>query len=135
MCPYIGPAADKKTRITKVIINHTGTVISLEQPISCRDGYCLYILSCKKTGCLKQYGGLSYPPLYQRFARRLWSIRDPFSECTVAKHWREPGHTLEHLEFLPVEKLGTRCRVTLRQRERAMIARLGLQSAGLNINS
>ena len=87
------------------------------------------------TGCLKQYGGLSYPPIYQRFARHLGTIRDPNSDCTVARHWREPGHTLEHLEFLPVERLGTRCRTTLRQREKDMIARLGLQSAGLNINS
>ena len=50
-------------------------------------------------------------------------------------HWREPGHTLDHLEFLPVEKLGTRCRITLRQREREMIARLGLLAAGMNIYS
>ena len=135
MCPFTGLAADKKSRVTQVTIQHTGKVLNLQQPITCRDGYCLYILSCTKPGCLKQYGGLSYPPIYQRFARHLGTIRDPNSDCTVARHWREPGHTLEHLEFLSVERLGTRCRTTLRQREKDMIARLGLQSAGLNINS
>ena len=135
MCPYTGKAADRKSVVGEVTINHSGTVLKLQQPITCRDACCLYILSCTKPGCGKQYGGLTFRPLYIRFARHLYNIKDAFSDCTVAKHWREPGHTLDHLEFLPVEKLGTRCRITLRQREREMIARLGLQAAGMNIYS
>ena len=135
MCPFTGPAADKKTVVKQVTIKHSGVVLVLKQPMTCRDACCLYILSCKKPGCDKQYGGLTFKPLCQRFAKHLFSIRDPLSDCTIGRHWREPGHTIEHVEFLPVEKLGTRCRVTLRQREREMIARLGLQSSGLNIYS
>ena len=90
MCPFSGPAADKKTRVTQVVIQHSGEVLNLQQPITCRDGYCLYILSCKKPGCSKQYGGMSYPPIYQRFARHLAIIRDPLSDCTVARHWSTP---------------------------------------------
>ena len=135
MCPYTGRAADRKSVVREVKINHSGIVLSLQQPITCRDAYCLYILSCTKLGCGRQYGGLSYRPLYQRFAEHLYNVKDAFSTCSIAKHWRQPGHSLEHMEFLPVEKLGTRCRVTLRQRERDMIARLGLLSAGLNIYS
>ena len=44
-----------------------------------------------------------------------------------------PGHTLAHLTFLPVEKVGDRCPVTLRQREKDLINRTGVLAAGLNI--
>ena len=66
-------------------IHHTGKVLKLEQPITCKDAYCLYILSCKKPGCMKQYGGLSYPPLYHRFARHLGTIRQTETPTVTAQ--------------------------------------------------
>ena len=84
---------------------------------------------------MKQYIGMSYRALYLRFAEHLHSVRDPNTQCTVGRHWQQPGHNLEHLEFQAVEKLGTRCRVTLREREKALIARTGVIGQGLNIHS
>ena len=54
------------------------------------------------------------------------------SDCTVGRYWQEPGHTVDHLVFLPVEKLGTRNRATLRQREIDLINNTGVLSTGLN---
>ena len=48
------------------------------------------------------------------------------------RHWQEPAHTVDHLVFLPVEKLGTRNRATLRQREMDLINSTGVLSTGLN---
>ena len=135
LCPFTGAAADKKTVVTQVVIHHSGQIIQILQPISCRDEYCLYVLSCTKPGCMKQYVGMSYRAPYLRFAEHLQAIRDPKTMCTVGLHWQQPGHNLEHLEFQAVEKLGTRCIVTLRERERALIARTGVICLGLNINS
>ena len=134
LCPFTGPAADRKSRVSKVTIGHSGLVLEIKQPITCRDRYCLYILTCTKPGCGQQYCGMSYRPLFLRFAEHLADTQDPSSTSAVAKHWQEPGHTLQHLQFLPVEKLGTRDRVTLRQREKDHINRTGLIWAGLNVN-
>ena len=50
----------------------------------------------------------------------------------MGRHWQEPEHTADHLVFLPVEKLGTRNRATLRQREMDLINTTGVLSTGLN---
>ena len=70
----------------------------------CHDSYYLYVLSCKKPGCMKQYRGLTSRPTYIRYG----IVTSP-----VGLHRREPGNTVEHVEFIPVEKLqinGTTCR-------------------------
>ena len=133
LCPFTGPAADKKGVVTQVKIEHSGKMIQVNQRITCRDSYCLYILSCTKPGCLRQYAGQSSRPLYIRFAEHLVSIRDVNTTCPVGVHWQEPGHNQEHLVFLPVEKMRNRCRVALRQREKQLINSTGLIAAGLNI--
>ena len=47
--------------------------------------------------------------------------------------WSYTVRNLAHLAFLPVEKVGKRCPVTLRQREKDLNYRTGLLAAGLNI--
>ena len=134
LCPFTGPAADKRAVVDQVIIHHSGMVIPIKQSITCRDTYCLYILSCKKPGCMQQYGGCTIRPLYKRFAEHLTSIRDPNTTCPVGLRWQRPGHNLGHLEFLGVEKLGNRSWTVLRERERDLINKTGLLSAGINRN-
>ena len=70
-----GAASDKKTVVTSVTIHHTGTVLPIQQNISCRDTHCLYILSCTKTRCMRQYAGLSSLILYIRFAEHLADVQ------------------------------------------------------------
>ena len=95
-----GLASDKKSKVTQVTIYHNGMTINIKQPITCRDSYCLYVLSCKKPGCMKQYGGLTSRPVYIRFAEHLHDIRYGIVTSPVGLHWQEPGHTLDHLEFI-----------------------------------
>ena len=134
LCPFSGPAADKKTTVTQVKIHHSGMILEIKQPITCRDSFVLYILSCRKPGCLQpQYGGLCSRPVYLRVAEHLGDIKSGNIGCPVGKHWQEPGHTLEHLEFIPVEKVGARDRLTLRMREADLINRTGVLLAGLNL--
>ena len=132
MCPFTGLASDKKSKVTQITIYHNGMIINIKQPITCRDSYRLYVLSCKKPGCMKQYGGLTSRPVYIRFAEHLHDIRYGIATSPVGLHWQEAGHTVDHLEFIAVEKLGTRDKVTLRQREIDFINRMGVLEAGLN---
>ena len=83
---------------------------------------------------MQQYWGCTTRPLYKRFAEHLSDIRDPDTTCPVGLHWRKPGHTIGHLEFIGVEKLGTRSWPVLRARERDKINVTGLVTAGINVN-
>ena len=132
LCEFCGTAADRKTVVTEVKINHNGLIIPILQTITCRDTYCQYLLSCKKPGCLKQYWGCTTRPLYKRFSEHLSDTQDPNTNCPVGLHWQLPRHTIGHLEFLGVEKLGTRSWPVLRARERDKINVTGLVSAGIN---
>ena len=132
LCPYTGDAFNNKTVISEIKIYHNNSTVRIGQNITCRDQFCLYILSCNKPGCRKQYVGMTTRQCYIRFSEHLTSIRNPDSTCPVGLHWKEPGHRIEHLTFIPVEKLGNRCRITLRQREKDLINRTGLLEARLN---
>jgi len=66
---------------------------------------------------MQQYGGLCSRPIYLRFAEHLEDIKSGNTSCPIGKHWQLPGHTLEHLELILVEKVGARDRLTLRIRE------------------
>ena len=133
MCPFTGAASDHKTVIAEVKIEHSGQMLKIKEDISCRDTHCLYILSCRKTGCMKQYAGMSTRPLYVRFAEHLSAVQDQYTTTSVGKHWQTGGHNLTHLEMIGVEKLGQRCPITLRQREMALINNTGLLESGLNV--
>ena len=134
LCPFTGLAADKKSVVKQIVIYHSGLTVPIREQINCRDSYYLYILSCNKPGCRKQYAGLTSRPLYKRFADHFYSTRDRHTTTSVGLHWQEPGHGLEHLEFIGVEKLSTRDKVILRETEKDLINRTGLISDGLNIN-
>ena len=132
LCEFTGPAADRKTVVTEVKIEHSGLVIPILQKITCRDTFCQYLLSCRKPGCMKQYWGCTTRPLSKRFSEHLSDTQDPNTTCPVGLHWQLPGHTVGHLQFLGVEKLGTRSWPVLRAREREKINFTGLVSAGIN---
>ena len=82
---------------------------------------------------MQQYGRLCSRLIYLQFAEHLADIKAGNINCPIGKHWQEPGHTLEHLEFTPVEKVGARDKVTLRIREADLINRTGVLLAGLNL--
>jgi hypothetical protein len=133
LCPFSGAASDGKTIIQEVKIHHSGEIIQIKEIITCKDSFCKYILTSTKPGCMKQYGGLFTRQVYERFAEHLASIMDPNTTCPVGLHWQEPGHKVQHLEFIPIEKLGgPRDPAILRQRETDLINRLDLIRKGLN---
>ena len=131
LCPFSGAASDGRTIIQQVKIHHSGEIVSIKETITCKDSFCKYILTCKR--CKKQYAGLTTRQVYLRFDEHLASIMDPNTTCPVGLHWQEPGHRVQDLEFIPIEKLGgSRDPAILRQRESDLINRLDLIRKGLN---
>ena len=43
LCPFTGAAADRRTIVDKVTINHSGLVLQIKETITCKDTFCLYI--------------------------------------------------------------------------------------------
>ena len=136
LCPFSGMAADGKSVVKKVKIHHSGEEVEVKQYITCKDSFCLYILTCTKQGCFKQYAGMTTRPLYQRFAEHRDSTQNQNTSCAVGLHWQqEPGHRLEHMEMVGVEQLrGNRDKVKLRKREMELINEHDLIRKGLNLN-
>ena len=71
LCPFTGGASNSRSIVNQVTIKHTGLVLEIKENITCRDTFCLYILSCTKSGCGKQYAGCTHRPLYLRFSEHL----------------------------------------------------------------
>ena len=68
LCPHLGTAADNpRAVIVQVTIHHSGIVIPITQNIKCTDVGVLYLLSCTKAFCRKQYIGETGRPVYLRF--------------------------------------------------------------------
>ena len=83
---------------------------------------------------MAQYAGQTYRQAYIRFREHLDSIQDSNTTCPVGLHWQLPGHKVEHMEFIPVERVIVKDRVILRQREKDLINSYGFLSAGINRN-
>ena len=133
LCPHLGPAADPRRVVQEVVIHHTGDRIKINQNINCTDEGCVYLLSCTKPSCKKQYIGESGRALYKRFREHRDSAEDPETTCPVGIHFQLPGHSKNNMEMIPLE-IVRGCRATRKQRERNLINRHQMIRFGLNIN-
>ena len=59
LCPHLGAVSSPRGVVQEVQIHHSGEVINITQNITCTDVGCLYLLSCTKQNCRKQYIGES----------------------------------------------------------------------------
>ena len=80
----------------------SGEVINITQNITCMDVGCLYLLSCTKQNCRKQYIGESGRQIYKRFKEHQDSSEDPYTTCPVGLHFQLPGHSKTDIELVPI---------------------------------
>ena len=132
LCPF--STSNGQTVVTEVTIFHSGQIILIRQNITCRDSNVIYILTCLKPECRGiQYLGETGRMAYERFREHLDSAQDPNTTCPVGLHWRLPGHRLEHMQFVPFERL--HCgKAARKQREKNYIDKYDMIRQGLNIN-
>ena len=115
----------------QVTIHHSGIVIPITQNIKCTDVGVLYLLSCTKAFCRKQYIGETGRPVYLWFKDHLDSAEDPLTTTPVGQHFQSPGHTKADMELVPFEKVYGDS-ATRKQRERHFINIYNLITHGLN---
>ena len=105
--PYAPSQGQRKYGERQVTIGQSELVLDISQPITCRHRYCLYILTCTKPGCGQQYCGLSYRPLFLRFADHLVDTQDSSSSSAVGSTGRSQDTASSTYSYCRV-KLGTR---------------------------
>ena len=134
LCPHLGHAANNpRAVIQEVTIYHSGAVITINQNLKCTDYGVIYLLSCTKPLCRKQYIGETGRPAYVRFKEHLDSAEDPGTTTPVGQHFQSAGHSKTDMVMIPFEKVKGD-RATRQQRERFFINNNNLITHGLNLN-
>ena len=132
LCPFLGAASDPRVVVQEATINHTGEVISIIQNITCTDQGCLYLLSCTKNTCRKQYVGETGRSLYVRFKEHKDSAETADTPCPVGQHFQLPGHSTRDMVMVPLE-LVRGDKATRKQRERNLINTHQMIRFGMNV--
>jgi hypothetical protein len=134
LCPHLGHAANNpRAVVQEVTIYHSGAVITINQNLKCTDYGVIYLLSCTKPLCRKQYIGETGRPAYVRFKEHLDSAEDPGTTTPVGQHFQSAGHSKTDMVMIPFEKVKGD-RATRKQRERFFINNNNLITHGLNLN-
>ena len=132
LCPHLGQAADNpRAVVQEVTIHHSGAVINITQNINCTDTGVLYLLSCTRHFCRKQYIGETGRPAYVRFKEHLDSAEDPATPTPVGQHFQSVGHSKADMEMVPFERVIGNSAVR-KQRERFFINLNNMITKGLN---
>ena len=132
LCPHLVQAADNpRAVIQEVTIHHSGAVITIHHNLNCTDTDVIYLLSCTKPLCRKQYIGETGRPAYVRFKEHLDSAEDQATSTSVGQHFQSAGHTKADMEMIPFEKVHGNTAVR-KQRERLYINHHNMISKGLN---
>lgn len=104
LCPHLGAASNHRSVIKEVKVNHSGAIIKITEDLCCTTTSCLYILSCTKPGCGQQYGGETGRALYLRYVEHEDDVSDPYTTKNVGIHFQLPGHSIAHMQMIPIEK-------------------------------
>ena len=134
MCPHIGAAADMRTVVKKAVIYHSGEVIDIKDDLTCTSESVLYLITCTKMTCRKQYLGETGNAIYLRYVKHEDSVKDIDTTKEVGLHFQLPGHSTADMEIVPIEQVrgGKAAR---KARERMLIRKYQLVRYGLNTQS
>ena len=81
----------------------TGRTYPISQHLTCEDHNIIYLVTCTKPDCGKQYTGESGRKFRKRTDEHIKSINNN-TECPITLHFCSPDHTIEHFSSLAIEK-------------------------------
>jgi hypothetical protein len=108
----------------------TGRKFLVQTSATCKTENVVYMFECKK--CRMQYVGETGGPLHRRLNGHRSDIKRN-TGTTVSAHFNQPGHTVEDLTVMVIEKIHGDKNVR-KSRERHWVHTLGtLAPAGMNL--
>ena len=123
-----------RTVVKQVVIHHSGEVIQIKDDLTCTSESVLYLTSCTKVSCRKQYLGETGNAVYLRYVQHEDSVREVDTTKEVGLHFQLPGHSTADMEMVPIEKVRGG-RAARKARERMLIRKYKLVQYGLNTQS
>ena len=84
-----------------------------------------------EAGCSKIYVGQTQRQLGERFSEHKTSVRTKANNV-VGQHFCGPGHSLENMHIMAIEKVFTRGTKFIEKRESLWIEKLAAELKGLN---
>ena len=134
LCNHMGTASNMKTVVKEVVILHSGEVIQIKDNLDCCSESILYLITCTKQSCRKQYIGETGRTAYKRYTEHEDSAKDVNTTKEVGKHFQLPGHSTSDIEMVPIERVRGG-RVARKVRERALIRQHQMVSFDMNSQS
>ena len=127
MCKYF-------TNTERVISNTTGESFLNKNQFTCQTKGVIYLITCNKTDCGKQYVGESLRTSITRFGEHLYYVKSSIE--ATGKHFNSNGHTHENMEVQIIEKVYPNNKEFRLERESYWINKLKTKSpGGLNKNN
>ena len=107
------------------------TKFKIKSALDCKSQNVVYCIFCNKAGCSKIYVGQTQRQLGERFSEHKTSVRTK-AHNVVGQHFCGPGHSLENMHIMAIEKVFTRGTKFIEKRESLWIEKLEAEFKGLN---
>ena len=122
-CPFV-----KTTKF----INGNNFKWKIGKSLTCETKNVIYMVECKKENCHKQYIGETERCLKERFSDHKNYVRNKHLNQATGAHFNEPGHEIEHMQIIAIEKLQNKNPQYRKEKEKFFIQKFDTYYNGIN---
>ena len=122
-CPYIKEEKELKCGETNW---------KLSKSLNCKDKNVIYMIECNK--CYSKYIGETERELKDRLSDHKTYIRSEKSNQPVGEHFNLPGHSIDNLTVIILEKVKVNDELYRKEREKYLIRKFDTFHNGMNKN-
>ena len=122
-CPYI--KEEKQLKCGE-------TIWKLSKELNCKDKNVIYMIECSK--CYSKYIGETERELKDRISDHKTYIRSEKLNQPVGEHFNLPGHSIDNLTVIILEKVKVNNELYRKEREKYLIRKFDTYHNGMNKN-
>ena len=126
ICPYVQVGKCVKSSATH-------DTIPINTHVTCQTQNIIYCITCKK--CRKQYVGESDRTLQKRFSDHRGYVTNQHFNQATGEHFNLKGHKLADMQVTILEKVHSRDKMVIKERESMFIKQLNSKYKGINKKS
>ena len=123
-CPYI-------LEVNKVT-SHENFSWKINKQFTCNTSNIVYMIICNKQNCNQQYIGESKRKLKERFGEHKGYIRSSNKSQPTGAHFSLPGHSIDNMNILILEKVKVNDTLYRKEREQYLIRKFNTFYNGMN---
>ena len=124
-CPFVETTRTVKSSATNMIVD-------INAPISCDTTWLIYVVNCQKRGCGLQYVGKTERTLGKRFLEHKGYVEKKMFQQATGHHFNTNNHDVCDMKITAIEKIYTKDRAFIEEREREWIQSFNSKYKGIN---